>query len=123
MPTGVKIEGLDQVRKQLKEAKKEFVKELKKVSKEGAELVVPDAKSNAPVDTGKLQGVIRAGATTKGGFIEAKLIYAPIIEYGGYGNRKSTPFMEDAIEGNVEKLEQHLEKSIQALLDRTFGKG
>ena len=84
----------------------ELSKEMKAVSKEAAEQVVPYAKKRVPVQTGTLRDSIKAESTRRFGRIKAgtaqQVPYARAIHTGRYipstGKRtKGTPFIRKAV--------------------------
>lgn len=84
---GVKVEGAKRLRKTLKAAGLDM-KDLTKLNKEAANIVVPVAKALAPVgspENGHIRTTIRAGATQKAGIIRAgnsKMPYGGPIHFG-----------------------------------------
>lgn len=84
---GAKVEGAARLRKTMKAAGADM-KDLSKLNKEAANIVVPVAKALAPTGDavkGHIGSTIRAGATTKAGIIRAgnaRMPYAGVIHFG-----------------------------------------
>lgn len=84
---GVRVEGAKRLRSTLKAAGVDM-KDLTKLNKEAAQMVVPVAQALAPVGSpqyGNIRSTIRAGATQKAGIIRAgnsKMPYAGVLHYG-----------------------------------------
>tara|TARA_R110000803_G_scaffold79437_1_gene145052 strand:+ start:2380 stop:2862 length:483 start_codon:yes stop_codon:yes gene_type:complete len=85
---------------------KELTKEMKKVTKEAAEVIVPYAKRRVPVGTGKLRDSIKAEGTRRYARIKAgtpsRVPYARSVHTGRYfksnGTRTDgTPYIREAI--------------------------
>ncbi|WP_144659049.1 HK97 gp10 family phage protein [Paenarthrobacter nicotinovorans] len=87
---GVKVEGGKRLRKTMKAAGADM-KDLSRLNKEAANIVVPVAKALAPVGDprgGSIRNTIRAGATQKAGIIRAgnaKMPYGGMLHYGTPG--------------------------------------
>lgn len=87
---GVKVEGAKRLRKTMKAAGADM-KDLSRLNKEAANIVLPVAKALAPVGDpkgGSIRNTIRAGATQKAGIIRAgnaKMPYAGMLHYGTPG--------------------------------------
>lgn len=84
---GVKVEGAARLRRTLKAAGADM-KDLSRLNKEAANIVVPAAKALAPVGdpiNGHIRSTIRAGATQKAGIIRAgnsKMPYGGVQHFG-----------------------------------------
>lgn len=99
---GVKVEGLKLLNSNLKKISTDYIKELKEIHKKVSEPVAVLASRKVRSRTGRLAASIKAGATQKGGHIQAgraTLPYAAINHWGGYpGDYQGNPFLTDALE-------------------------
>lgn len=91
---GVKVEGAARLRKTLRAAGADM-KDLSRLNKEAANIVLPVAKGMTPTGNpsgGNIASTVRAGATQKAGIIRAgnaRMPYAGVIHFGtpnGYRN-------------------------------------
>jgi len=100
--TGVKVEGLKLLNQNLKRVSVGYIKELKDIHKKVSEPVAERAARKVRSRTGRLAASIKAGATQKGGYIQAgkaTVPYAAVNHWGGYpGDYQGNPFLTDAIE-------------------------
>lgn len=92
-PNTVRIEGLSKLRRDLKVLDAELAKEVPRISRKAAEMVVPFVLKEVPVGTaaegdkhpGLLKRTVRAGATARSGFVKAggaRAPYAAPIHFG-----------------------------------------
>ncbi len=124
MADPVRIEGLDKLHREFKAISKELPKELKAVSKAGAEIVADEGRVRVPVLTGKLRAAIKAGATAKGGIVRVKLDYAPPIHFGWTAhNIDPDPFLYDALDDRREEVTQIVNDGVRDLVEKTFHDG
>lgn len=84
---GVRVEGIKELQRSLRQANASFPAELRKANKSAAEVVVRFAVPRAPSRTGRLRGSIKAqaqqrGATVKGG-TPTRVPYYGFIDFGG----------------------------------------
>jgi hypothetical protein len=83
----VRVEGIRELQRSLRQANASFPAELRKANKSAAEVVVAFALPKAPVKTGRLRKSIKAqaqqrGASVKGG-TEVRVPYFGFIDFGG----------------------------------------
>lgn len=84
---GVKVEGAARLRRTLKAAGADM-KDLSRLNREAANIVLPYAKALAPMGDptkGHIASTIRTGSTTKAGIIRAgnsRMPYAGVIHFG-----------------------------------------
>lgn len=125
MSESVKIEGLAKLSRELKKVSTDLPKEMKQVGKDAAELVANTARQIVPKRTGKLQGAIKAGSTTKGAYVKAaKLIYAKPIHFGWAKHHiKPQPFIYDALDKRRDEVIQAYEKGLNDLIEKNFTRG
>jgi len=99
---GVKVEGLKLLNRNLKKISTDYVKELKTIHQKVSEPVAVLASRKVRSRSGRLAASIKAGATQKGGHIQAgrmTLPYAAVNHWGGYpGDYQGNPFLTDALE-------------------------
>lgn len=90
----------------------------KQALKEGAQLIVDDAKSRVPVKTGKLRDSIHA-IEKEGGAVqeltadaknESGKPYGKIVEYSPRINR---PFLKPALDAHAHEINQKIAQAIQ----------
>jgi len=122
---GIKVEGLDELRRQFADAPKEMRKQLRLANKEAAAPVVELAQVLVPVRTGKLRRSIKATSTVKDAFVKAgggKVgVYAPIIHFGWPKRRiPPRPFLYKAADQRVPQVYAAYEKAA-AKLAATIG--
>lgn len=84
---GVRVEGAQRLRSTMKRAGVDM-KDMTKLNREAANIVLPAAKTLAPIGTpekGHIASTIRVGATQKSGIIRAgnkSMPYAGVIHFG-----------------------------------------
>ena len=119
---GVKITGIKEVEKLLKDIEKEAKKELGNATKEGAEIIKSKVEANAPVRTGKLKKSIKIRAVkNSGGKVEYE-IYSE-LDYAGYvemGTRykAARPFFRPAVDENSDKATKKILDVVGKGIDR-----
>lgn len=98
---GVKVEGLDELRRSLRKAGSTVGKDIGKVGKYAADIVAAEARGYVPARTGRARRSVRAtvhrgGGAVKGGGANAP--YYPFLEFGnkvrsggGVGRGDSVP--------------------------------
>jgi len=99
---GVKVEGLKLLNRNLKKLSTDYPKELKSIHQKVSDPVAVLASRKVRSRTGRLAASIKAGATQKGGHIQAgkmSVPYAAVNHWGGYpGDYQGNPFLTDALE-------------------------
>lgn len=124
----VRIEGLREFQKKLKEADGNSQKELRLVFNDAADLVVSGAKQTIPVRTGRAASTVKAQSSQRQARVKAgsaKVPYYGWLDFGGsvgIHNSVKRPFIKDgrylyptfqANKGNVlDRLERGLEQLI-----------
>lgn len=141
MITEVKVEGLTELRAQLRRAGgPALAKEVQKANKNAAEKVVRAALPNVPVRTGRLKASVRALASQTSGRAvagKARVPYAAAIHWGeGAGNVnhrtgatvgrpernvQGRPFLWEAADRMLAQVIETYEGDINDLLERTIG--
>lgn len=130
----VKVDGLDQLRRQVRQINPDLGRELRATNKSVAEMVVQAALPNVPVRSGRLRRSVKATATQKAAYgkagTPARVPYAAAIHWGeGAGNVgggasrrnrniQGRPFLWDAADRTINRAVAEYEDAIQDLLDR-----
>lgn len=117
---GVKVEGLDELRRQFADAPKEMRKQLRLANKEAAAPVVERAQVLVPVRTGKLRRSIKATSTVSDAFVKAGGVnavpYAAVIHFGHPKRRiRPQPFLYKAADQRVPQVYAAFEKAVAKL--------
>ncbi|MCI1935160.1 MAG: HK97 gp10 family phage protein [Bifidobacteriaceae bacterium] len=120
----VQVEGLKELNRTLKTAGANL-KDLKKENKKAADVVVPVARTNVPVKSGKLLASIRSGATQKMGIVRAgkkSVPYAAIQEFGWPGhNIKPHHYIVDAAHSTEPLWVQVYENAVNKIINEIYG--
>jgi phage gpG-like protein len=87
----VHIQGLRELRRDLRAISKDAPKDLNKAFKEVARPIVARAQSLAPRRSGRLASSIRAGTRGDRLFIRSPLPYAGVVHWGGTIRPKGAP--------------------------------
>ncbi len=91
---------------------------LMKAAKAGGEIALKDAKKHCPVDTGKLRNSLtlhEVSATNRRATVKVdydkSIKYGAFVELGAKG-RKANPFMRDAVDKNVNKINDEITETL-----------
>jgi hypothetical protein len=116
----IKVEGLAELRKGLKQLDDKFPKELNKVAKDSAELVSSEAKIIAPKRSGRLAGAIKPSGTAKGAMVRVGgLEYHRVIHFGWARHSISpNPFLYRARDAREAEVMAKFEREVQALVNK-----
>lgn len=124
---GVKVEGAKRLRSTLKKAGLDM-KDLTKLNKEAANIVVPVAKALAPVGdpkNGHIKTTIRAGATQKAGIIRAGSKRLPYggVQHWGWPARNITakPWISEAAKSSESQWVQNYFDGLMEVIDSIKG--
>ena len=79
----VTVRGADETIKAFRDARRGIDKAVKLGLLEAARIAEPAAREEAPHQSGDLRSSIRAGSTTRSGYVEARGPYAGLIYFGG----------------------------------------
>lgn len=93
---GIRIQGLNDFVRVLRDVDKELPKEVRKGFNVAAEIVAADARLRVPVRTGALRASIRASSTQREARVtmgSAKVPYAGWIEFGGKVRHNQRPYV------------------------------
>lgn len=122
------VEGLRELQSSLREVSDELPRELRKINKAAADLVVPAAQRRAPSVSGRLRKSIVARAEQRGASIKGggkRVPYFGFIDFGGrVGRNKSVerPFIKrgriiyPAVDEQHDRIIELHEAGIAALL-------
>lgn len=115
--TSISVEGLDLVRKNLRNVDAQLPRALTKIHKEVAGPVAKTAQTNVRSRTGRLARSIKPGGTQRAATVTAgaRLVYARINHYGGYpGNYPGNPYLDNAL---AEKTDESIRLYDRLLYD------
>lgn len=127
----IRIRGLAEFNRSLRQLDKSAPKALRLVANEAAESVVKDAQGEVPKLTGNASASIRAASTrtsarVKGG--GAKVPYYGFLDYGGNVGRqhathrefvKSGRYLYPAFSRNRDKVEESLGKGLKDIAEKS----
>ena len=108
---------VDRIMEALRRKGNGIVHAAKLALREGAELIVNDAKARVPVKTGKLRDSIHATAEANGAVVKIEATaknadgvpYAQFVEYDPRINR---PFLYPAVDANISALNEKLKAAM-----------
>lgn len=112
------ISGVDEAVRKLREKGEHVLAAAKSALKDGVDLIVSDAKSRCPVDTGKLRDSIKAVDVAQGAAYELSanaknqkgISYGQFVEFSPKINR---PFLYPAIDANIGYVRENIKQAIQ----------
>ena len=116
--SGVRIEGLRQTVRTL-ERFGVATNDLKAAFTRIGNMVVDEAVSITPTQSGALAASIRASKTKNKAMVRAgsaKVVYAGVQHYGGYNNITGVPFLTDAVERKQHEAIQIMESDLDRLV-------
>lgn len=123
---GIKIEGLKELRSELRKIDKRLPRELQKGNKEAAKSVLPKVRRGAPVGaTGRLAKSVRPLATQRraqvGVGFERRVPYAGVINFGWAAhNIRPQEFIYRGINKSTRELLKAYAKMIDRLTKKAF---
>lgn len=122
MPNSVKVEGLKELTAGLKKLDGAMLKDLKQVSQDSAELVAAEARTLAPVRTGRLVGNIKASGTQMGGVVRlGGLPYHRVIHFGWARHHiRPNPFLYKSLDARHDEVVEKFEREVAGLVDRSI---
>lgn len=124
----VKIEGLDDVLRDLRRMKdKDTLNAIKLANRQAAEKVAQQGRVEVPVRKGKLKGSIKPGATAKKGFVRAgtkvNVPYAGPIHFGWFRRHIiPQPFLYRALDKRIQEVFATYQKQIDKVVEK-FNRG
>jgi hypothetical protein len=121
---GVKIEGLADVNKALKNLSKDLKDGLKETHREAGRIVANAAIPLAPVRSGRLVKTIRSNPTQRQGRVAigngratGGVPYAGPIHFGWPARRITPqPFVYDALDARINEVRSNYEKAVDRLI-------
>lgn len=126
----VKVVGLNELIRDLRAVSKEYPKELKSIHGAVGDLVVPDARRRVKSRSGRLAASVRSSPTQKQARIRAGRAgldprtgydYSRINYFGGYpGAYGGNPFIEDAVDANMNRILDVYMTKTERFLDRVI---
>lgn len=121
----IKIEGLRDFVKALRQIDRDLPKEVRQINLDAAEEISGVAKGLVPRRSGNLADSIRALATQRGGQVAAGKLnvpYAGPIHFGWLRHHITPqPFLYNALDSRRDKVLEAYDLQISRLLDRVFG--
>lgn len=121
---GIKVEGLRQLRKTLREAGDDL-SDLKALNKEAADIAARASAARAPVRSGKLKASIRSSGTKTAGIVRAgkkAVPYAGPIHWGWFKrNIKPQPFISNGAKDSEGQWLPIYEQGIDGIVRKVEG--
>ena len=122
------VSGVEEAVRKLREKGEHVLTAAKKSLKDGADLIVNDAKSRCPVKTGKLKNSIKAVDVADGAVYELSanaknqkgIPYGQFVEFDPRINR---PFLYPALYANIGKVRANIRTAIQGAISHGDGHG
>ncbi len=121
------ISGVDEAVKKLRAKGEEVLLAAKSALKDGVDLIVADAKSRCPVDTGKLKDSVKAVDLEQGAAYELsanatnakKIAYGQFVEFSPKINK---PFLYPAVDANINYVKNNIKQAVEsAIAGRNYG--
>jgi phage gpG-like protein len=113
----VRVDGLAQLRRDLRKMQPDTLKEVRGVLKHSAEIVAATARARAPRRTGRLAASIRATTAGNRAVVRSPLPYAAVHEFGGTIRPRGAPIRIRRSEMVTGALERNRDRIANALLD------
>lgn len=112
------LSGVNAAVRELRRKGDEVLNAAKTALKDGVDIIVADAKSRCPVDTGKLRDSIKAVDVANGAAYEITadatnskgVAYGQFVEFSPKINK---PFMYPAIDANIARVREGVKQAIQ----------
>lgn len=120
----VHVQGLRELRRDLKRLAPEVDKELRKELRDVARPIIQTAQALTPRRTGALAASLRPSVTQKAVAIRSRLPYANVIHWGGRtGPQRTTriqanPFLSRAIEQHADQVVDAMGDAVDRAADR-----
>ena len=125
MADAVRIEGLADLRRDLRRAEPQVRREVTRALKEGATVVAAAASPLAPRRSGTLAASYRAGASGNSAFVRSRVPYAGVVEFGGVIRPKGTPITirpQPAVTRALSLKEDSIVERVGDALDGVFAR-
>lgn len=125
MTRAIRVEGLDELRRELRRVKdRELDEEMKQIHLDLAREVVEKARRNVPVKSGRLRDSLRPSGTVRdavGRAGKASVPYAPIVHWGWPARGiPSRPFLREAAEAIERDITDRYDAQVEQMLDRVI---
>jgi hypothetical protein len=121
MTTAVTLEGVDRLRATLGRAADDLG-DLSAAAEDAGRIIVPQARSRAPVLTGRLAAAIAAEAQPDGLVLGAGVPYAGVQEYGWPTRHiPAQPYIAPAVDATQAAWIEAYRVDVQAVVDRVEG--
>lgn len=123
MPAGaqIKVSGVRDVVKALRQVDKQLPRQLSTIGKAAATIVAAEARTSVPVRSGSLQSTIRPGGTQRKAVVRAggpKAPYAGAIHFGWAArNIKPNTFLYDALDVRAQQVAAAYIRGVQKLIN------
>jgi hypothetical protein len=111
----VYVDGLQELRRDLRQIGPDAVKEIRGVIKGAAQVVAADARTRAPRKTGRLANSIVATTSGDRGVIRSPLPYAAVQHWGGTIRPSGTPIRIKRTEFISVALDRRRELVVEAM--------
>jgi hypothetical protein len=123
---GVRVEGLRELRRDLKKLSPEVNKQLGRELREVGKIVAADARARAPKRSGKYATSIRVYAAKSGVAVGSNLPQAGVLHWGGTIKPrgvpivfKPSPVIVDAANRNMEKIVDRVGEAVEDAARKT----
>ncbi|WP_284037459.1 HK97-gp10 family putative phage morphogenesis protein [Neobacillus sp. 114] len=125
----LRVDGMEDIIRELQQADEELQKELNDLVSECAEIVFREADSRVPIETGKARETLRieVGKNSKGVFYANVVIgngtgkndpYYITFNELGTSRQQPRPFMRPSLDKSKRKIRDHLINGLRAALAR-----
>lgn len=127
MRPAIRVEGVDELRRALRQVKdRELDDEMKKIHADLAREIVDRALPNVPVRTGALKATVRAAGTVRdaiGRAGKASVPYAAPIHWGWPKHGiKGRPFLTDAAQSVEKDITERYDRQVAEMLEKVIGR-
>lgn len=123
-PLAIKVSGLREAIAAAKTLDAKLPKELVRIARDAAKLVVPIAQSLVPRQSGALGSTIRVGATARSAVVK---VGTPAVPYAGpihWGwprrNIEPQPFLVDALALAQPEIVEQYARDLESFIERTW---
>ena len=120
----LRIEGLDDLRRRLRHYPPELRKELRKMNKAAATLVVPAAQAWARHESGAMAASVKAAADQRAGYVQAGRSGLPYVGVQHFGwpahGIEPNPFLYEALDERQGAVLDAYERAVAILTIKMF---
>jgi hypothetical protein len=122
MPNVIKIEGIRELNRSLKDFERDIRLAPTRINREAAKDVAATAKAIVPRRSGRLAGSIKPGASGSTAYVKTGLVYSPVIHFGWpKHNISPNPFLYNALDQRRADVLALYEKRMQELAEKVRG--